>query len=96
MSLDTLGLSPALLRAVADDRCSQPTPVRREAIPHVLAGRNVLASAQTGTETTAALVLAPRQRLDPFESTGQTGGGERHRSPAHERPGMSPARDPIQ
>jgi ATP-dependent RNA helicase RhlE len=63
MSFDRLGLSPELLRAVADQGYTEPTPVQAEAIPLVLAGRDVLAGAQTGTGKTAAFVLPILQRL---------------------------------
>ena len=62
MSFDVLGLSPELLRAVADQGYTEPTPVQREAIPLVLAGRDLLAGAQTGTGKTAAFVLPILQR----------------------------------
>ncbi len=57
MSFDALGLAPELLRAVADQGYTEPTPVQLEAIPLVLAGRDLLAGAQTGTGKTAAFVL---------------------------------------
>jgi len=63
MSFDQLGLSPELLRAVADQGYTEPTPVQAAAIPLVLAGRDVLAGAQTGTGKTAAFVLPILQRL---------------------------------
>jgi ATP-dependent RNA helicase RhlE len=63
MSFDTLGLTPELLRAVADQGYTEPTPVQREAIPLVLAGRDLLAGAQTGTGKTAAFVLPMLQLL---------------------------------
>ena len=63
MSFDTLGLTPELLRAVADEGYTDPTPVQREAIPLVLEGRDVLAGAQTGTGKTAAFVLPMLQIL---------------------------------
>jgi ATP-dependent RNA helicase RhlE len=63
MSFDLLGLSPELLRAVADQGYTEPTPVQREAIPLVLEGRDLLAGAQTGTGKTAAFVLPILQRL---------------------------------
>ncbi|MFL5681285.1 MAG: DEAD/DEAH box helicase [Chloroflexota bacterium] len=64
MTFDQLGLSPELLRAVADEGYTEPTPVQSEAIPNVLAGRDVLAGAQTGTGKTAAFVLPILQRLN--------------------------------
>jgi len=63
VSFNQLGLAPDLLRAVADSGYTEPTPVQREAIPHVLAGRDLLAGAQTGTGKTAAFVLPILQRL---------------------------------
>jgi ATP-dependent RNA helicase RhlE len=63
MSFDTLGLAPELLRAVAAEGYTEPTPVQAEAIPHVLARRDVLAGAQTGTGKTAAFVLPILQLL---------------------------------
>ena len=63
MSFDHLGLAPELLRAVADEGYTEPTPVQAEAIPLVLAGRDVLAGAQTGTGKTAAFVLPILQIL---------------------------------
>ena len=63
MSFSALGLAPELLRAVAAQGYTIPTPVQREAIPLVLAGRDVLAGAQTGTGKTAAFVLPLIQRL---------------------------------
>ncbi len=63
MSFDQLGLAPDLLRAVADQGYTEPTPVQTESIPLVLAGRDVLAGAQTGTGKTAAFVLPMLQIL---------------------------------
>jgi ATP-dependent RNA helicase RhlE len=59
-----LGLHPDLLRAVAHQGYTTPTPVQREAIPLVLAGRDLLAGAQTGTGKTAAFVLPILQQLN--------------------------------
>ncbi len=65
MSFDRLGLSPELLRAVADQGYETPTPVQERAIPLVLEGRDLLAAAQTGTGKTAAFVLPMLQLLQP-------------------------------
>ena len=49
MSFSALGLSPTLLRALADQGFDTPTPVQLQAVPLVLAGRDVLVSAETGS-----------------------------------------------
>jgi ATP-dependent RNA helicase RhlE len=58
-----LGLVPALLSAVAAEGYVTPTPIQAQAIPHVLAGRDLLGLAQTGTGKTAAFALPILQRL---------------------------------
>jgi len=63
MSFNNLGLSEALLRAVADQGYTAPTPIQAQAIPAVLAGGDLLAGAQTGTGKTAGFVLPLLQRL---------------------------------
>ncbi|HEX6995882.1 MAG TPA: DEAD/DEAH box helicase [Gammaproteobacteria bacterium] len=62
-SFEFLGLSAELLRAVAEQGYSQPTPIQREAIPLILEGRDLLARAQTGTGKTAGFTLPMLQRL---------------------------------
>jgi ATP-dependent RNA helicase RhlE len=63
MSFSDFGLHPDLLRAIAENGFSQPTPIQRDALPPALAGRDVLACAQTGSGKTAAFVLPILQRL---------------------------------
>ena len=64
MSFSTLGLSPALLRVVQARAFLSPTAVQREAIPAALQGRDVLASAQTGSGKTAAFLLPLLQKME--------------------------------
>jgi ATP-dependent RNA helicase RhlE len=71
MSFDQLGLSAALLRAVADQGYDEPTPIQHKAIPLVLEGRDVLAGAQTGTGKTAAFTLPLLERLQRTQEPGQ-------------------------
>ena len=63
MSFADLRLIPALLRSLADEGYSAPTPIQAQAIPHVLAGRDLLGLAQTGTGKTAAFALPILQNL---------------------------------
>jgi ATP-dependent RNA helicase RhlE len=60
---DELGLRPEIQRAVADQGYTTPTPIQAQAIPVVLAGRDLMAGAQTGTGKTAAFTLPLLQRL---------------------------------
>lgn len=63
MSFSDLGLHDDLLRAVNAQGYTQPTPIQQKAIPVVLEGRDLLASAQTGTGKTAGFTLPMLQRL---------------------------------
>ena len=63
MHFADLSLIEPLLRAVADEGYTLPTPIQAQAIPHVLQGRDLLACAQTGTGKTAAFALPILQRL---------------------------------
>jgi ATP-dependent RNA helicase RhlE len=71
MSFSQLGLLPALERAVAGEGYVEPTPIQARAIPHVLAGRDLLGLAQTGTGKTAAFALPILQRLTGKEAAGR-------------------------
>jgi ATP-dependent RNA helicase RhlE len=63
MSFSSLGLSESLLRAISDSGYTTPTPIQQKAIPSVLAGRDLLAAAQTGTGKTAGFTVPILQRL---------------------------------
>ena len=63
MPFTDLGLSPELLRAVAEAEYTTPTPVQAAAIPPILGGRDVRGCAQTGSGKTAAYALPMLQRL---------------------------------
>src|SRR5215475_12593436 len=65
-------LSEPILRAIREEGYRQPTDIQREAIPEILKGRDVLATAQTGTGKTAAFCLPLLDRLH-----GQKGKGLR-------------------
>jgi ATP-dependent RNA helicase RhlE len=71
MQFDTLGLKAELLRAVGEQGYTQPTPVQQKAIPVIMDGHDIMASAQTGTGKTAAFTLPLLQKLDT--------GGREHR-----------------
>jgi ATP-dependent RNA helicase RhlE len=62
-SFANLGLSAELLRAVAEQGYTEPTPIQAQAIPVVLSGRDLLGAAQTGTGKTAGFALPILQRL---------------------------------
>ncbi|HEY5897581.1 MAG TPA: DEAD/DEAH box helicase, partial [Burkholderiales bacterium] len=62
-SFDSLGLKPELLRAVAEQGYTTPTPIQAQAIPVVLAGKDLLGAAQTGTGKTAGFTLPLLQIL---------------------------------
>jgi superfamily II DNA/RNA helicase len=64
VSFASLGLSDALLRAVAEQDYQLPTPIQAAAIPAALQGRDVVASAQTGSGKTAAFALPLLQQLE--------------------------------
>ncbi len=71
MQFSDLQLIDPLLRAVYDEGYRTPTPIQAQAIPHILAGKNLVGCAQTGTGKTAAFALPILQRL--IETPNPTG-----------------------
>lgn len=69
MSFSNLGLSPALIHAVRENAYSDPSAVQSSAIPAILAGRDLLVSAQTGSGKTAAFCLPALQFLQDHPHT---------------------------
>ena len=67
MSFNSLGLSDALLKAISKKGYTEPSPIQEKAIPAILEGKDILASAQTGTGKTAGFTLPMLQLL----SSGQ-------------------------
>ena len=71
MNFDNLGLIPSLLKAVKEKGYDVPSPIQEKAIPLILEGKDVLASAQTGTGKTAGFTLPLLQRLSSNPSNGK-------------------------
>lgn len=67
MSFSDLGLPPALVQTLAAVGYETPSPIQAQTIPPLLAGRDVLGTAQTGTGKTAAFALPILARLDPSQ-----------------------------
>ncbi|HEV3119806.1 MAG TPA: DEAD/DEAH box helicase [Gemmataceae bacterium] len=63
MPFKALGLHPLLVQATREMHYTEPTPIQAQAIPAVLAGRDLIATAQTGTGKTAAFLLPLMHRL---------------------------------
>ncbi len=59
----SLGLNPSILKAIEESGYTVPTPIQAEAIPTVMAGHDLMASAQTGTGKTAAFILPSLHRI---------------------------------
>jgi ATP-dependent RNA helicase RhlE len=69
MSFSTLGLNASLLKAIAEQGYTKPTPIQQKAIPLILAKKDVLAGAQTGTGKTAGFTLPLLQLLSQKKPT---------------------------
>ncbi|MBV8158021.1 MAG: DEAD/DEAH box helicase, partial [Dyella sp.] len=78
MSFSELGLSDKLVRAVAEQGYTTPTPIQAQAIPAILKGGDLLAGAQTGTGKTAGFTLPMLQLLS--ESAARANGGNAPRA----------------
>ena len=65
---DTLGLAEPILAALHDVGYENPSPIQEQAIPELLAGRDVIGQAQTGTGKTAAFGLPMIQFVDPADA----------------------------
>jgi ATP-dependent RNA helicase DeaD len=78
-----LGLSDALIAAVAALGYEEPTPVQRETIPLILSGRDLLAQAATGTGKTAAFALPMIQRLTAPEPRPKGAGAKKASASGH-------------
>lgn len=63
MSFDSLGLDAKILKALQEQHYTQPTPIQQQAIPVILSGKDLMASAQTGTGKTAGFGLPILQKL---------------------------------
>src|SRR3954451_2637842 len=68
---DTLGLAEPILEALHDVGYEHPSPIQEQAIPELLAGRDVIGQAQTGTGKTAAFGLPMLQFVDPSDAEVQ-------------------------
>lgn len=70
MTFQELGLAPAILSAIEKAGYDEPTPIQSESIPCIMAGSDVIGSAQTGTGKTAAFALPVLHRLQGHKKNG--------------------------
>src|SRR5215469_11581330 len=71
-SFAALGLRPEVLRAVAEAGYTTPTPIQAQAIPLIMAGKDVMGGAQTGTGKTAGFALPILHKLAPTANTSSS------------------------
>jgi superfamily II DNA/RNA helicase len=63
MTFEELNLNPSILKAISETGYTEPTPIQEQAIPQIIAGHDLMASAQTGSGKTAAFILPALNRL---------------------------------
>lgn len=68
-SFDQLGLTQELLKAIADQGYTEPTPIQAKVIPPIIEGRDIMGSAETGTGKTAGFTLPMLYRLQPHANS---------------------------
>lgn len=68
MSFEQLALHPDLLKSISEQGFTEPSDIQTQAIPHILAGKDIMASAPTGTGKTAAFVLPALHNLSQTEA----------------------------
>ena len=73
MSFDSLGLDASILKAVADQGYTEPTPIQKASIPVIIEGHDVIGVAQTGTGKTAAFTLPLLTKLVQTKSGAHQG-----------------------
>jgi ATP-dependent RNA helicase RhlE len=72
MSFAQLNLSAEILKAISDQGYTDPTPIQSQAIPPILAGKDLMGAAQTGTGKTAGFTLPMLSRLQPYANTSMS------------------------
>ncbi|MEY4194125.1 MAG: hypothetical protein RLZZ226_493, partial [Pseudomonadota bacterium] len=71
-SFEGLDISPVVLKALIEIGYEAPSPIQAQSIPHLMAGRDIIGQAQTGTGKTAAFALPILSRLDLTRRIPQT------------------------
>ncbi len=72
MTFHELGLNKSILKSIEEFGYTEATPIQAEAIPHILEGKDVIGSAQTGTGKTAAFALPVLHQLSLSENNGKS------------------------
>ncbi|GLC97657.1 hypothetical protein Tamer19_70660 [Cupriavidus sp. TA19] len=93
MSFSELGLSEKIVRAVAEQGYTSPTPIQAQAIPAILKGGDLLAGAQTGTGKTAGFTLPMLQLLSASAAARAAGNAPRPGKPAVRALVLTPTRE---